>query len=136
MGGKPSDGLDPLSMYYQPKPRPSVRPKGWKREWSCSFGLIIFLTLHSSFTAHVQRTYLRPNFYKPLFVDLNKNMCHRSSFFYRGPKDNQIWSNVLSFPPNSLHGLPYKWVFFGFFCSCSHIRVLSLSTGLAGSLHL
>jgi hypothetical protein len=30
MGGQPSDGLDPLSVYYRPKPRPSVRPKGWK----------------------------------------------------------------------------------------------------------
>jgi hypothetical protein len=33
MGGKPSDGLDPLSVYYKPKPRPHVRPKHWQGKY-------------------------------------------------------------------------------------------------------
>ncbi|KAL0958623.1 hypothetical protein HGRIS_013960 [Hohenbuehelia grisea] len=46
-------------------------------------------------------TYLKPDYYKPLFVPTKtRSLSHRPTFLYRG--DKQIWSLVPAFPAGSL----------------------------------
>jgi len=49
-------------------------------------------------------THLRPGYYKTdLFVYLNKGFVNCPTFLYRGPKKNQMWTNILAYPRNSTY---------------------------------